>query len=199
VSPKFIDDWREKQEAEAEEGERPDPVEVAEASMRMSTATDSTFEAPKEDVLVVPGTVEGWRAWKIDLEPPPFGLPPKIYSAVWDYYWTPRKVSRAVCSKNDGHIPGEHCTCGFYSAKTLQQLKGMSYSMYDASTGQVRVIGRVANWGKVVEGSQGWRAEKAYPIQFFLPFEAHRLATPLTEAYGVPVKLMNILDNGIKP
>jgi hypothetical protein len=193
---KYLDDYRDAQE---EEESRPDPTQIAQDAAKMSSASDSTFEAPTEEVLQVPGTVEGWRAWRVDSEPPPFGLPPKLYSASWSFFWKPRTLSRAECSRDPDHVPGETCSCGFYSAKTLRHLQSMGYSNYTPGAPTITVVGRLANWGKVVEGSQGWRAEKAYPVQFYLPFEAHRLAKPIADAYGVPVKLMNLLDHGAKP
>jgi hypothetical protein len=158
---------------------------------------DPAFKVP--DLMEA---VEGWRTWRVPADPPPYGLPPKLYSATHgDYFWAPRKAMRAECDKCDqpgkGGIPGEHHTCGFYSAKTLDHLLTMDYHRrYDE--GWMCIIGRLANWGKVIEGSQGWRAEWAYPIEFYVPFEflmTH--AKPLREGYGVPVKPLNVL--GAKP
>jgi hypothetical protein len=64
----------------------------------------------------------------------------------------------------------------------------------------VTIVGRVANWGKVVPGTQGWRAEYAYPEMLYVPFEVARyLARPVSDTYGVPVTLMNLLDPDAKP
>jgi len=57
------------------------------------------------------------------------------------------------------------------------------------------VIGRVALWGDVVEGSRGWRAALAYPAELWLPpLDVDRRDVPRSEAvafdladYGVPV------------
>jgi hypothetical protein len=153
---------------------------------------DPEFKPP--DLI---GTVEGWRAWQVSREVPRFGNPPKLYSATHgDYYWAPRKAMQAFCPRADSHggVPGQNCRCGFYSAKTLPHLMTMPYHRYDIDTGMVRVVGRVANWGGVVPGSHGWRAEWAYPVELYVPFEAHRIADALEEAYGVPVKLQNVLN-----
>jgi hypothetical protein len=157
---------------------------------------DAGFTAP--DVV---GTVEGWRAWRVKLEPPRFGTAPKLMSAAFNYSWTPRVKARAECAKcknpdptaND-HVPGTHCSCGFYSARTLDHLRRMGYHGYSQSSGYTSVVGQLANWGKVIPGSQGWRAEFAYPAVLFVPFEAWRLRKPLMRAYGVPCKLLNLLD-----
>jgi hypothetical protein len=138
--------------------------------------------------------VEGWRAWKVPARLPRYGVAPKLYSVVWDFFWSPRQVSEAVCERCGENTPGESHVCGFYSAKTLAHLQTMTYHRYDAEAdGIFVVIGQVANWGKVIEGSLGWRAQKSYPVQLYVPYEAWPLAKPLSEAYGVPVSLKNFL------
>jgi hypothetical protein len=155
--------------------------------------------------------VEGWRAWRVAKALPKFGVAPKLYSATHgDYYWTPRKAAEAECAHCSTHVitlpdgtvtndvPGEFCSCGFYSAKDREHLMSMSYHRYDGDGefGQFTVIGQVANWGKVVEGSQGWRSQFSYPKFIYVPYEAHHLAKPISVAYGVPVKLENFLQPG---
>jgi hypothetical protein len=153
--------------------------------------------------------VEGWRAWRVASALPKFGVAPKLYSATHgDYYWTPRKAAEAECERCGGRVitlpdgtvtndvPGEFCSCGFYSAKDVDHLMSMHYHQYDAEIGEFTVIGQVANWGKVVEGSQGWRSQFSYPKRIFVPFEAHHLAKPIAAAYGVPTTLRNFLKPG---
>ena len=160
------------------------------APHKLAGLTKEDFRAP--DLI---GTVEGWRAWKVNREPPPFGNCPKLYSASAHFYWAPKQRARAECTRgNSEHVPGEQCSCGFYSAKTLGHLREMGYHTYNQESGQITVVGRLACWGKVIEGSQGWRAEFAYPVTLYVPFEAFRLGKPLKEGYGVPVKLLNLLD-----
>jgi hypothetical protein len=192
--PKYLSDFRDNQ---AEELSKPDPTVIVGSAAKMQHADNPDFKAPPEPT---PGTMaEGWRCWKVDLELPPFGLPPKLNSVTHSFFWTPKKLARAECRRDDSHVPGEACRCGFYSAKTLRHLQGMGYIAYNPDHGVVTIVGRVANWGKVIEGSQGWRAEKSYPVQLFVPFEAYKLAKPLADTYGVPVKLMNLLDRGATP
>jgi hypothetical protein len=165
--------------------------------------------------LVVPklkDAVEGWRAWKLETEIPPFGVPPKLYSATFGYYWAPKRAAAAECGRGCdepgmGGVPGEQCSCGFYSAKWLLDsdadaqdphpgLMSLGYHLYEVDEskgGWWTVIGQIACWGKVIEGSHGWRSQYAYPVRLWLPFEAHELIKPLRQAYGVPVKLKNWL------
>ena len=153
-------------------------------------APDPDFKVP--DLM---GTVEGWRAWGVPAELPDYGVPPKLYSVSHvRYFWVPRRVSLAECRTCGPDVPGDHCACGFYSAKTLAHLMSMGYHRYDAeASGMFHVVGRVANWGKVKDATQGWRAAKSYPVHLYVPFEAWRLSKPLEEAYGVPVSLKNTL------
>jgi hypothetical protein len=154
-----------------------------------SKTADQSFQVP--DLI---GTVEGWRSWLVSSKLPPFGAAPKLFSYNHNYFWEPRQVNVATCTKPGCEVPGENCGCGFYSAKSLVHLMSMVYPEYDEeSSGMFSVVGQVANWGKVIEGSQGWRSSKSYPVRLLVPYEALKLAIPLSEAYGVPVRPVNIL------
>lgn len=165
-----------------------DPARIIDPTA-LTGLTDDDFRAP--DMV---GVCEGWRAWTVDREAPLYGTAPKLFSATYQYFWAPRQKARALCPRDDTHVPGEDCSCGFYAAKTLPELRKMGYHSYDENGDTVTVVGQLAMWGKVIEGSQGWRSEYAYPAKLFVPFEAFRLAGPLLRAYGVPVELLNILD-----
>jgi hypothetical protein len=60
-----------------------------------------------------------------------------------------------------------------------------------------RVVGRVALWGEVCEGTRGWRAAHAYPADLWVPglhINRRRLAGVEAMAlqladYGVPVRI----------
>ena len=157
-------------------------------------AADRHFQAP--DLVEA---VEGWRTWEVDADLPPFGVAPKLRSVSWDFTWIPRQESRAVCLKHGedadhaAEIPVESCSCGFYCAKTLEHLQGMGYIGNVSAQEKVPVVGKLALWGKVIEGTQGWRAEKAYPVELYVPFEHHKLGKPIARAFGVPVRLLNVL------
>lgn len=162
-------------------------------------------EKPKPEAILpteisVPDYSEvmiGWRAWGVRIGS---GDKPVLQSVTHRGrdgrmpVWTPRQEMVAICHKAARHVPGEKCHCGIYSAKTLGHLNSMGYHRYDAEqNGCFHVIGSIKLWGKIVEGTQGWRAEKGYPQELYLPYEAWHLQAPLAEAYGVPVRLKNIL------
>lgn len=158
-------------------------------------------KAPGFEVPDIEGTVEGWRAWIVDRTLPPFGVDPKLRSVTHqDYVWYPQQTAEAVCSRHKGGEDGKpsgdaKCSCGFYSAKSLKHLMQLGYHTYaDYDNNQyVKVVGRVANWGQVTEGTQGWRSQFSYPVMLFVPYEAHYLAKPLMKAFGSKVRLLNFL------
>jgi hypothetical protein len=153
------------------------------------------------------GTVKGWRAWRIEREPDKDGQV-WLHSVSRGYVWVPFEKARASCANCESMdpldsdcTPGDKCGCGFYTARTLPHLRSMGYHSYNAqANGPVTIVGKVANWGKVIPGTQGWRAEYAYPETLYVPFEVARvIARPLANTYGVPVVLMNLLDPDAKP
>jgi hypothetical protein len=169
---------------------------------RSDRATESGGRAPDEL-----GTVTGWRAWRVNRHPEPDGQV-LLHSVSMGYFWVPFEKARASCDRcqsTDPHekdcTPGDNCTCGFYCARTLQHLRTMGYHTYNSAIdGDVTIVGRVANWGKVIPGTQGWRAEYGYPERLYVPFEVARsIARPLADTYGVPVELLNLLDPAAKP
>ncbi len=130
------------------------------------------------------------------------GYHPRVHRSNRD----PRHCNLSTCSPRvhsyaPGSVGREDVWCpttelGTWTMRHRNQvhLTGNSYHRYDGERGgKYCVIGRVANWGKVVEGTLGWRAELAYPLELFVPFEVWKLVEPLHETYGVPVQLLNFL------
>jgi hypothetical protein len=177
--------------------------QAVEASLEGQTKLTETGDRAPDEL----GTVTGWRAWKVDRRPDENGQL-LLHSATFDYAWVPYEKARASCDRcksldprSSACVPGEHCTCGFYTARSLSHLRQMGYHRYNASEdGQATIVGRVANWGKVIPGTQGWRAEYAYPEMLYVPFEiAAYVARAVSDTYGVPVTLLNLLDPNAKP
>jgi hypothetical protein len=139
------------------------------------------------DIPDIAGVVVGWRAWEVG------GDPPRLHSIVQQTAWNPHERIEADCHK-DHDVPDPQCSCGLYAARTLDHLSEMSYHLY--SDDDFVIVGEVAMWGGVIEGTQGWRAQFAYPRRLLIPFEAWRLAAGLRDIYGVPVELRNTLALG---
>jgi hypothetical protein len=142
--------------------------------------------------MVVPdviGEIVGWRAWRV-IGP---DRQPLLKSAVWDYIWRPGRWNVARCDLRNHdpktQVPMEGCSCGFYAGRTREHLLHMAYNQYGAH--DTVVIGEVAFVGKVIPGTQGWRAQKARPLRLYLPFERWRLAEGLEATYGCEVRLSN--------
>ena len=165
----------------------PAPAERARAE------ADDAEAAPQ---LVVPDQIAveyGWRAWGIRRRETDAGMTLLESVSHNAAFWQPRIPMEAVCNRGCGDVPGNNCRCGLYSAKDLDHLHTMPhYYNYDPQD-CFKVIGKVALWGKVIEGSQGWRAQFGYPSELYLPFEAWYLHDELKDAYGVPVRLKNFL------
>ena len=97
----------------------------------------------------------GWRAWCLRADG-------RLQSVLYDNVWEPGRPLVAACPH--GHAaPSLECACGIYAARrpedALVYLTGR-----DKASVVGRLLGRVALWGLVVEGEQGWRAQHAYPF-----------------------------------
>ena len=67
---------------------------------------------------------------------------------------------------NDSHdAPQVNCTCGIYAVKTLHHFRSARYEQFG-------IYGEVYLWGTVVEHELGYRAQLAYPKNFFLSPDA---------------------------
>lgn len=125
-------------------------------------------------------TLTGWRAWDtghLCLE-----------SIGHANYWSPRMKVAARCLKGRQHpVPNYHCSCGYWSFKSLDNLKktlGLGIREYE-------VIGTVEIWGRVIECENGFRSEFAYPKELLLMRSGLEW---LSWTYGVPVKMINQID-----
>lgn len=106
--------------------------------------------------------------------------------------WTPGQFLIARCTvHNVEEIPVKTHTCGIYAAKDREHLVAMRYNRYDLNRDVV--IGEVALSGKIIPGTQGWRAQKARPVKLFVPYEKWRLVDALERTYNIPVELSNTL------
>lgn len=156
------------------------------------------LNAPTPDIM---GEVIGYRAWKI-VRVGVGNLRLQSVTHSSDAVWKPQDWTFAECrgdghcaKSNDGRIPGEHCSCGIYAALDRKHLIKMGYNRY--TDGHDVVIGQVGLVGKVVQGTQGYRATKARIVKVSVPYERWKLMAPLTEAYG-PYGTDFVLGNNFK-
>jgi hypothetical protein len=136
------------------------------------------------------GEVVGWRAWEIRGSE----REPRLVSVTNTTIWTPGEWLEAVC--RGGHtqeqIPFEGCSCGIYAASSREHLLRMGYNGYTDE--ETRVIGQVGLVGKVIPGTQGFRASKARPVRLWVPFERWAYVDALSRDYRVPVDLSDCYD-----
>jgi hypothetical protein len=166
---------------------------------------EGPYESP--EIPTYMGVMVGWRGWSVSADTGRWAsieleggdvLRTPLLLSFNSAFWPPGEVMEAECrgrKSNEGHqVPSMSCTCGIYAANSWPHLRDMHYQHYDADrSGTFVVVGAVNLWGNVVEGTQGWRAQFAYPKALYIPFEAYRIAEPLSIAYRVPVKLANTL------
>jgi len=135
------------------------------------------------DVHEIPGLSEakvGWRAWWV--------VSGRLTSIDAGDIWTPRRAMVAKCRYGCLTSPGEGCGCGLGAIKELDDLLRLGYPR---AGGEVCAIGQVALWGRVVEGMQGWRASRAYPVRVLLPYGVPALARDIRDAYACKVGFKN--------
>jgi hypothetical protein len=152
--------------------------------------------------------VVGWRVWSLAADEGRSRLGSHVSPTVWP----PGRELVAACDAKrrelrrpwrlqpTGHrAPAPKCTCGVHAMGDIRYLNtyltpaARPYAWLRPLVHHV--IGRVALWGDVVEGSRGWRAALAYPAELWLPpLDVDRRDVPEAEAvaidladYGVPV------------
>jgi hypothetical protein len=114
--------------------------------------------------------IVGYRVWTLST----MGL-----KSLCGEQWHPAKSLAARCRAStvvgtiagraeaaDNHdAPQANCTCGIYAVKTLHHFRSAGYERFG-------IYGEVYLWGTVVEHELGWRAQLAYPKNFFLSPDA---------------------------
>ena len=111
--------------------------------------------------------IVGYRVWTLST----MGL-----KSLCGEQWHPAKSLAARCRASavvgradvvhDAHdVPQANCTCGIYAVKTLDHFRNAGYERFG-------IYGEGYLWGTVVEHELGWRAQLAYPKNFFLSPDA---------------------------
>lgn len=165
---------------------------------RLAVLKDAT---PYKVICRTPDYVQvitAWRAWAVVYANDGW----RLKALGVDHVWEPKKQLDARCTKNSGGLtfrlgsfgqaekveqhpaPQMDCTCGVWAFKELDSLVAAIGSSY----GQIRVLGQVSLWGRVVETVNGYRAQHAYPSELWL------LDNSLEELgliYDVPVRMIS--------
>jgi hypothetical protein len=145
--------------------------------------------------------VLGWRVWLVVEDLGVLRLASVLYPTVWQ----PRHEMTARCELAP-HARGFHrpphgeCSCGLYAAAALTDAVSYFDGYGQRSRSPVyRVLGRVALWGRVIEGDRGWRSSYGYPARIYVPEvclggdgsrAADEIALALAD-YGVPIEIVD--------
>jgi len=150
--------------------------------------------------------IVGWRMWSIAEE---HGRH-RLCSPLFRVFWPPASELQAVCDARahvpwrrrrlDHPVPVARCGCGLHAMAAPGHLS--AYILPPASSQVVRrAVGRVSLWGRVLEGSSGWRAAAAFPAEIWLPQadsagrqiqDVETIALDLAD-YGVPVHVCDAM------
>ena len=128
----------------------------------------------------------GWKVWRVEHTSEATRLRSVLYGDVWPA----RRPLAASCRRvlrNAHEAPAAGCECGIHAGRELS-----AWEHYLAVGEDERVFGRVLLWGATIEGSAGWRAAHARPVELFVPsavVDAAGVAEGL-RAYGAPVHLI---------
>ena len=140
---------------------------------------DGAPDVREPDVRVpdVPVAVAGWRTWRVGRRAQQRH---ELFSPLTGTPWPPGRPMLAECASPRHAPPGDSCPCGLYAVANPGDL-GWSPSDHE-------VLGVVALWGEVVEGTHGWRAAQGYP-RFLLtgPGVSEEQRAGLARRLGVPV------------
>jgi hypothetical protein len=120
-------------------------------------------------------TLTAWRGWDVE--------DGRLAALGCDYEWEEKRARRATCGIGKHPAPQMKCGCGFWSFKTLDLLT-QAMANY---TVDVKVIGTVEIWGRVIECENGFRSEYAYPKELWLLEDG---LESLSWEYGVPVRTL---------
>ena len=129
--------------------------------------------------------VVGWKIWRVEHDDERTRLRSVLYGSLW----APGRPAVADCKKPlrfRHEAPDPLCDCGIHAGKSLA-----AWQHY-LKVGGDRVFGRALLLGDRVEGSAGWRAAAAYPLDLYVPTaleDAPEIAAGLA-VYGVPVDVV---------
>ena len=140
------------------------------------------------DVRVYFEPIVAWRAWRVDNEGR-YGL--QLRSITYPVHWPFRKPIRAHCMTQikgnkvvHPHSGAPHVAhgCGIYSVKEREHLA--RWAVGKILLAEAGIVGQVSLWGDIVEFTQGYLAEYAYPKAFA---SMGPIAEELAYLYGVPL------------
>jgi hypothetical protein len=125
----------------------------------------------------------GWKIWRVEHGPGRTRLRSVLYGDLWPV-GEPLEATCRRLLRSEHEAPCRGCECGIHAGRELS-----AWGHYLAVNAETRVFGRALLWGATIEGSAGWRAARAAPVEVFVPTavaNAAEVAEGLA-AYGIPV------------
>jgi hypothetical protein len=125
----------------------------------------------------------GWKIWRVEHRPERTRLRSVLYGDLWPVD-EPLEATCRRLLRSEHEAPCRGCECGIHAGRELS-----AWEHYLSVDTETRVFGRVLLWGATIEGSAGWRAACAAPVEVFVPTavaNAAEVAEGLA-AYGIPV------------
>lgn len=171
------------------------------------TAHNSPEELLDSPLLFDTKPIVAWRVWYGNHdEENGFSL----WSVTYPVAWPSREPAVAGCRlapDNDPTVefkegwmthyaPALTCHCGFYAKKDLEGTRRWGI---DGHSRGVKILGRVSLWGRVLNFTEGYRAQYAYPYELWVPklfgplfkpsMTPEEFAEGLRTVYGVDVQI----------
>jgi hypothetical protein len=148
------------------------PVDVA-GFKRLRDVEPHKVTRPVPDYIA---PLVAWRAWKTVC----IGGEWRLQALGKLNPWEPKKALEARCEAGRSHpSPNKECSCGIWSFTSLDTL------LSKVDNYEVKVLGQVSIWGRIVECEHGFRSQFAYPKELWL---VDGSMEQLGYIYGVPVR-----------
>ena len=119
--------------------------------------------------------LEAWRVWRVVERDDGLALASIVKHTIWPAgeplhaeCLRCRQIPKWLWRRPSHEAPTAPCECGIYAASLEHALVYLRDGFPDAL---LRVIGRVALWGTVVECERGYRASHAYPLSLHVPVD----------------------------
>lgn len=125
----------------------------------------------------VPEAILGWRTWRVGRRAQRRA---ELVAPLAQVIWPAHRPMVATCGSPSHAPPGDRCRCGLYAVHDPGTLEW--------GPSDFEVLGVVALWGQVVEGTRGWRASHGYPRYLVTgPAIPAEQRAAIARRYGVPV------------
>ncbi len=114
-----------------------------------------------------------------------------LWSPQMETPWPAGEPLVAMCTRSEHTPPVTSCMCGIYAMNTFDDLLGAGYNWDEVTDGRIWVVAEISLYGAVRPGRIGYRAQFAYPETVYVPAHKLRLAAPIRERYGVPIRVID--------